>query len=74
MKYNVTQLKDGSFAVDAGRGKYFTNTKTTDKNEAERQAMVMSMAWHQEQMARIFDKGCKFGHFDHAVGMGEYIC
>lgn len=74
MKYNVTQLKDGSFAVDAGRGKYFTNTKTSDKNEAEREAMIRSMAWHQEQMRKIFKKGVKFGVFDDGLGMNEYLC
>lgn len=74
MKYDVRVLKDGSFAVDAGRGQYFVNTKTSDRNEAERQAMVMSMAWHQEQMRKIFDQGCRFGLFEHEVGMKEYLC
>lgn len=73
MKYNVRVLKDGSFAVDAGRGKYFTDTKTLDRNEAERRAMVMSMAWHEEQMRRIFDQGCRFGLFERDVGMREYL-
>ena len=34
MKYNVIELKNGNFAVDAGRGKYFSNTETHDRREA----------------------------------------
>lgn len=74
MKYNVTQLKDGSFAVDAGRGKYFTSTKTTDKNEAERQAVIMSMNWHREQMEKAYKQGVRFGLLDEEIGMGSYLC
>jgi len=72
MKYNVKQLKDGSFAVDAGRGKYFNKTKSWDRNEAERDAVIMSMNWHREQMEKTFNQGVKFGLVDG--DMKDYLC
>ena len=74
MKYNVIQLNDGSFAVNAGRGQYFSNTKTSDKNEAERQAIIRSMNWHREQMEKAYKQGVKFGLLDEEIGMGSYLC
>jgi hypothetical protein len=74
MRYNVRVLKDGSFAVDAGRGKYFVNTKTSDRNEAERQALIMSMNWHREQIERAYKQGVRFGLLDEEIGMGSYLC
>ena len=72
MKYNVRVLKDGSFAVDAGRGKYFTNTKTLDRNEAERQALIKSMNWHRVQIEKTFKQGVRFGLLDG--NMNDYLC
>ena len=73
MHYNVITLKDGSFAVDAGRGKYFTNTVTKDKDEAQRQAMIRTMAWHEEMIRKTFERGKRFGLFE-GDNPREYMC
>ena len=40
MKYSVMDLSDGTYAVGAGRGQYFTSSVTSDKREAMRDAIV----------------------------------
>lgn len=74
MKYKVTTLKDGSFAVDAGRGRYYVNTVTKDIKEAEKQALVKSMNWYNDQLIRAFEHGVKVGLFDDGENMRNYLC
>ena len=51
MKYNAKRLEDDEYpqvkfyAVFAGK-KYFTDTVTTSKKDAERSAITMSMRYH----------------------------
>ena len=49
MKYRADQLSNGQYAVFTGR-KYFTATVTDSKTEAERNAFIESMRWHQWQI------------------------
>ena len=74
MRYSVTTLKDGSFAVDAGRGNYYVNTVTKDRNEAEKQALIMSMNWYNDQIDKAFKIGIRFGLFDESENMRDYLC
>jgi hypothetical protein len=53
MKYKACELPNGMFAVDAGRGQYFTNTLCNTLEEAQEQAMIKSAIWHTTQIDKI---------------------
>ena len=49
MKYKAQQLNNGNYAVVAG-SKYFTDTETDSKEQAEKMAIIKSMQWYQSQI------------------------
>ena len=63
MKYHTTQLKNGNYAVDAGRGQYFSHTETPNRSDAERDALIMSMHWYREMIDRAWARGEKYGYW-----------
>ncbi len=63
MKYRADQLRNGQYAVFTGR-KYFTDTVTDSKEQAEKFAMVESMVWHRNQMDKIISKAEDSGYFE----------
>lgn len=63
MKYRADQLSNGQYAVFTGR-KYFTDTVTDSKEQAEKFAMVESMVWHRNQMDKIISKAEDSGYFE----------
>lgn len=73
MKYNVTKLNNGNFAVDAGRGKYFSNTETHDRREAEREALIMSIHWYREMIDRAWERGEKHGVWNDDDNIGDIM-
>lgn len=74
MKYNVIELKDGLFAVDAGRGRYYSVTETSDRGEAERRAILWSMQWYYMKCEEAYAKGVDDGLFEDGVSMGDLLC
>ena len=62
MKYRADQLRNGQYAVFTGK-KYFTDTVTDSKEQAEKFAMVESMVWHRNQMDKIIRKAEDSGYF-----------
>jgi hypothetical protein len=49
MKYKAIKLIDSSYAVGYGT-KYYPDTKTKNKDEAEARALMMSARWYQAKM------------------------
>ena len=74
MKYNVIELEGGRFAVDAGRGRYYSVTETTDRREAERKAIMWSMQWYYGKAEEAYAKGVDDGLFEDGVTMGDLLC
>jgi hypothetical protein len=74
MKYNVIELEGGRFAVDAGRGRYYSVSETTDRSEAERKALMWSMQWYHMKCEEVYAKGVADGLFDDGVTMGDLLC
>jgi hypothetical protein len=74
MKYNVIEFKDGTYAVDAGRGRYYAVTETTDRSEAERKALMWSMQWYHMKCQEAYEKGVADGLFDDDVSMHDLLC
>jgi hypothetical protein len=50
MKYKAIQLIDKSYAVGYGK-RYYPDTKTANKKEAEVNALMMSARWYQDKMS-----------------------
>jgi hypothetical protein len=50
MKYKTTKLNDGNYAVAVNKNAYFTNTVCSSLEEAQKQALVQSARWYQEQI------------------------
>ena len=75
MKYKVMTLTDGTFAVAAGKGRYFTNTLTENRNEAERTALQWSAQWYYTQAEKAFDEAEKNGYLNEYDGsLGDWLC
>jgi hypothetical protein len=57
MKYTAKplQLQPGKWAVFTGK-RYFENTVTTSKDEANKQAMIMSANWHWNEIRALQKK------------------
>lgn len=67
MKYNVIKFSDGGYAVSAGRGKFFSTSRTDDPCAAEQDAAYRSAAWYLEQAQKLVNKvsledAYKLGH------------
>jgi len=56
MKYNAKQLPNGNWAVFTGK-KYWPNTETTDREEANKSANYKSAMFHMKEARKILDKG-----------------
>ena len=75
MKYKHIQLNDGTYAVSAGRGKYFTNTVTPIWYEAKRAAYQMSAQWYYAQAEKMFDEAQKDGVLtEYDDNLGDWLC
>jgi hypothetical protein len=74
MRYKVIEFKDGTYAVDAGRGRYYSETVTSDRSEAERKATLWSMQWYYTKCEEAYAKGVDDGLFDDGVTMGDLLC
>lgn len=72
MKYRAKQLSNGQYAVFTGR-KYFTGTVTDSKTEAERNAFIESMRWHQWQIDKIEREMDNSGLFEYGENLREYL-
>ena len=72
MKYKAKQLSNGQYAVFTGR-KYFTATVTNSKTEAERNAFIESMRWHQWQIDKIEREMDNSGLFEYGENLREYL-
>ena len=53
MKYNAKRMENGNWAVFCGKTKYFTDTETDNKQDAEKQARIESLLWHRQQMDKL---------------------
>jgi len=79
MKYNAKQLKDDEYpqvkfyAVFTGK-KYFTDTVTTDKTEAERSAITMSIQYHYNEATRIHMEAEKAGVDFEGASFADILC
>lgn len=56
MKYKVCLVESGKYAVDATRGKYFTNTVCDTRAEAEEQALIKSMQYYYDMAHEAYDR------------------
>ena len=72
MKYRADQLSNGQYAVFTGR-KYFTDTVTNSKTEAERNAFIESMRWHQWQIDKIKRDMDNSGLFEYGENFNDYL-
>ena len=72
MKYRADQLRNGQYAVFTGK-KYFTDTVTDSREQAEKFAMVESMRWHQWQMDKIEREMDNSGLFEYGENFREYL-
>lgn len=73
MKYKAQQLNNGNYAVVAG-SKYFTDTETDSKEQAEKMAIIKSMQWYQSQIDTAWQNGLDSGLFDYYEDRGDYLC
>ena len=82
MKYNAKQLEDWLhaddpdgeyYAVFTGR-KYFTDTVTTNKKDAERSAITMSMQYHYNEATRIYMEAEEAGVDFQGANFGDILC
>ena len=74
MKYGVMDLSDGTYAVGAGRGQYFTSSVTSDKKEAMRDAIVRSMHWYYMKCEEAYADGVASGIIEDGTSMGDLLC
>ena len=75
MKYKHIQLNDGTYAVSAGRKKYFTSTITNVEDEAKRSAYQMSAQWYYSQAEKMFDDAQQAGLLNEYDGhLGDWLC
>ena len=77
MKYTAKPLPKGhatepSWAVWCGNRKYFTNTVTTDKAKAERDAKIWSMQWYYEQAENIGE--ALMEEYEDVENWRDYLC
>ena len=82
MKYNAKKLEDWLhsedpdgeyYAVFTGR-KYFTDTVTTNKKDAERSAITMSMQYHYNEATRIYVEAEEAGVDFQGANFGDILC
>lgn len=73
MKYKAQQLNNGNYAVVAG-SKYFTDTETNSKEQAEKMAIIKSMQWYQSQIDTAWQNGLDSGLFECWEDRGDYLC
>ena len=77
MKYSVKPVPAGhatepSWAVWQGNRKYFVNTVTTDKAQAEKDAKIWSMQWHYEQAEKIGEAMVE--EYEEVENWRDYLC
>ena len=79
MKYNAKQLMDDEYpqvkfyAVFTGK-RYFTDTVTTNKKDAERSAITMSMQYHYNEATRIYMEAEEAGVDFQGANFGDILC
>jgi len=74
MKYSVMDLSDGTYAVGAGRGQYFTSSVTSDKQEAMRGAVLRSMHWYYMKCEEAYSDGVASGLIEDGTSMWDLLC
>ena len=75
MKYKACQLLTGEWAVAAPGRKFFTGTTTSDKEEAEERALIMSAQWYRDQIDKIELALDDRGYFKrNDCNMGDLMC
>lgn len=74
MKFRAKEMKSkpGHYAVFYGK-KFYTNTVTTDKREAEITALHMTGQWHDQQILEVEAKLRKLGALNENDPRG-YLC
>lgn len=74
MKYNARKTSNGDYAVFTGNS-YFSNTVTSDLNEAKKTALMLSAQWYYEQAEKAFAQADKEGLLDkYETHLGEWLC
>tara|TARA_B100001094_G_C17554762_1_gene495438 strand:+ start:100 stop:318 length:219 start_codon:yes stop_codon:yes gene_type:complete len=62
MKYKADKIHTGQYAVCTG-ARYFLETVTDSKEQAEKWAMIKSARWHRDQIDKIWRQANKSGYF-----------
>ena len=73
MKYKAKQTREGTWAVFAGR-KFFIDTATMNKEQAEHYAIIYSMRYHYQKAQDCFDELNKVTDKHKNDTMGDLLC
>ena len=72
MKYNITKLNNGNYAVGSNKT-YYPSTETSDKNEALKSAYLKSMFWYQDKLEQTYNEAVEKGLLEED-SMNDYLC